>query len=309
MVQQELVSDLDVVDFMELFNSTVEASSMLDISQSSCSRRYRAFSERYDIGFDRIGDRYQATHNLDVLANFRQASQKLRIRQGTTRCCLGWQLGGSSFEEMNRTGSMLPIRPMNVWHQLSLLEQRLVDVAVMGLMELQSMLGHSLDRLRARRMPLSSTMLCVPIGTFELQLLAHQAHPLQGRQDLSPEDLAQYPSPALPMGMAPMLMRNLQTHGLATQPCGLVEYDEAAWEGFASDGVGLSYAAPHRLPNLNNNYQLQPLNYALDIKECLAIVGHRDVIGDSNFPSTFNTIVKVLQQEINGNGAGVQWLS
>ena len=308
MIQEELVSDLDVVDFLELFNSTVESSLMLGISQSSCSRRYRAFSERYDIGFDRIGDRYQATHNLDVLANFRQASQKLRIRQGNSRCCMGWQLGGIGLEELNKSVIMLKLRPMNVWHQLSLLEQRLVDVAVMGLMELQSMLGQSLDRLRAKRVPLSPTMWCVPIGTFDLQLVAHQDHPLHGRQDLSQDDLCQYPSPALPMGMAPMLMRDLQNHGLASQPCGLVDYDETAWEGFASDGVGLSYAAPHRLPALSNTYQLRPLRYSLGVKECLAIVGHRDVIGDSLFPTTFNSMVKGLQQEINGSGHGVQWL-
>ena len=41
-VSESLVGDLDVLDTLELFQSTIYASEALGISQSSCSRRYRA---------------------------------------------------------------------------------------------------------------------------------------------------------------------------------------------------------------------------------------------------------------------------
>ena len=309
MVQEELVSDLEVLDYLELFNSTVESARMLGISQSSCSRRYRSFSERYGIGFDRIADRYQATANFDVLGSLRQASQKLRVRQGSPRISVGWQLGDLAIPGLNEAGHVLPIRPMNSWRLLSLLEQRLVDVAVMGLLEFQSLIGHPLARLRARRMPLSPTMLCVPMALFSLKLLAHRNHPLQGRHDLDADQLSQFPSPALPLGMAPILMGALQNHGLASQSCGLQEYDEAIWEGFAGDGVGLSYSGPHQLPSLNHRYELQPLNYELGIRECIGVVGHRDVLADPGFPAIFKHTVNSLSNAFNGNGSGVNWLS
>jgi hypothetical protein len=139
-----------------------------------------------------------------VLVSLRQASQKLRVRQGFPRICVGWQLGGLEIPDLTQAGVVLPLRPMSIWRLLSLLEQRLVDVALMGLMEFEGMLGHPLSRLRARRMPLSSSMLCIPVGAYELQLMAHRQHPLQGNGELDPEQLAQFPSPALPLGMAPV---------------------------------------------------------------------------------------------------------
>jgi DNA-binding transcriptional LysR family regulator len=309
MIEESLVSDLEVIDFLELFNSTVEAARMLGISQSSCSRRYRAFSSRYGISFDRIADRYQAAGNFDVLASLRQASQKLRVRQGCPRICVGWQLGDLEIPGLREAGVVLPIRSMNAWRMLSLLEQRLVDVALMGLMEFESLLGHPLSRLRARRMAMSPTMLCIPVGSYDLKLMAHCQHPLQGNAELDAETLAQFPSPALPLGMAPTLMGALQSHGLANQLCGLDEYDQDRWEGLARDGVALSYGAPHRVPTLCNQYDLKPLSYELGIRECIGLVGHRDVIADAGFPASFNQCVGSLRAAMNGQGSGVQWLS
>jgi len=309
MIEEGLVSDLEVVDYLELFNSTVEAGRMIGISQSSCSRRYRNFSHRYGINFDRIADRYQATANFDVLASLRQASQKLRVRQACPRICLGWQLGDLRIPELRKAGSVLPIRPMNAWRLLSLLEQRLVDVALMGLMEFESLLGQPLSRLRARRMPLSQSMLCVPLASFNLQLIAHRLHPLQGVDPIDSELLSQFPSPALPLGMAPALVGALQVHGLASQPCGLHDYAEEGWEGLARDGVALSYAAPHRISSLCSRFDLKRLPYDLGIRECIGVVGHRDVIADPSFPSIFNRCIGEFRIAVGARDSGLQWLS
>jgi hypothetical protein len=66
MLQDKSVTDPKVLDFLELFNSTVEPANRLGISQGSCSRRRRTFSELFGIGFDRIADQYQALSNFDV---------------------------------------------------------------------------------------------------------------------------------------------------------------------------------------------------------------------------------------------------
>jgi hypothetical protein len=309
MIQEGLIFDLQVIDYLELFNSTVESSRLLGISQSSCSRRYRSFSDACGIGFDRTGERYQATSNLDVLACLRQAAQKLRVRQGLPRLCVGWHLGEVPLAGLGDFTDVLPMRPMSTWRVLSLLEERLLDVALIGLLEFEAMLGHPLARLRARRMPISQSLLCVPVAVFGLRLMAHRSHPLQDRKDLTPEDLAQYASPALPLGMAPALMGALQKQGLATQPCGLHEYDEVRWEGFAANGVGLSYAAPHRLRGLSENYDLLPLAYDTGITECIAIVGNRDVLQDTAFPKICYKLVSLLRQDLGVASSAVQWLS
>jgi hypothetical protein len=151
-------------------------------------------------------------------------------------------------------------------------------------------------------------MVCVPACLFDFKLLAHRDHPLQGRGDLKPEELSQYPSPAMPMGMAPALMEALQNHGLATQQCGLIDYDESGWEGFAGNGLGLSYGAPYQLARLASHYQLQPLSYALGLRDCIGLVGHRDVLTDPAFAKTCARSLACLRNGLNG-GHGIQWLS
>lgn len=303
-----LALDSEILDWLELLNSTVECAQLLGISQSSCSRRYRSISDRFGLDFDRAGHSYRATKNLDVLACLRQAGQKMRVRQGRIRFCLGWQLGRLDPGDFSAHGAPVPIRPMDSWRLLTLLEQRLLDLAVVGLQEFQGLLETDLARLRYKRMPLGGRLLCIPLCRWELRLLARHDHPLHGRRTLTPDDLSQYPSPALSMGMAPRLMGALQSQGLASHPCGLMEYGEERWEGFAADGIGLSYAAPHQLMSLQARYALQPLEYPLGIQECLGVVGHRDVLGDACFQDGFRPLLQQLRAVLLPLGCGLHWL-
>jgi hypothetical protein len=306
MLEEDSVTDLEVLDFLELFNSTVESAKRLGISQSSCSRRYRSFSGHFGLGFDRIADQYRATSNFDVLNSLRQAAQKMRVRQLRPRITVGWQLGNLPLPGLDEVGQVLPIRPMNSWRLLSLLEQRLVDVSLMGLMEFQSLLIQPMAQLQTRLIPLSSTMLCVPIGMMKYNLLAHRDHPLQGKRDLKADELRQYPSAALPLGMAPALIQALQVHGLASQQCGLIDYEEASWEGFACNGLGLSYGAPHQLTKLENRYQIKSLNYELGIYDCIGLVGHRDVLTDPGFSKLYSQSIDCLRFSTWGTSNGIK---
>lgn len=307
-MQTDFSSDLEILDYLELFNSTVISADALGLSQSSCSRRYRAFSEAWEFGFDRVGDRYQATQNLDVLQCLRQASQRSRVRKGRMRFTRGWQLGGQAVPVVNGLGVELSIRPMNSLRLLSLLEQRLLDIALMGIMEFQHLLNQPLARLRMTRMPLGQAMMCIPICTWDLQLIAHRDHPLQGSHDLDPDVFAHYASPGLSLGSAPILMSSLQSHGLGSLHYPSAQYDESRWEGAASHGHVLSYSAPLQLPRLERLYQLTRLNYDLDISECLAVVAHRDVVLDPLFIETFRRLLKMLTEALSPYKRQITWL-
>lgn len=309
MVQEDFNTGLEILDYLELFNSTVEAARFLGISQSGCSRRYRGMSESLCLGFDRIVDRYQATANLDVLASLRQAAQKLRVRHRMPRLSLGWQLGTLPMQELEAGCSLLPIRPMDAWQLLSLLEQRLIDVAITGLLEFMPLLEPPPARLRARPLPLSNDLWCVPLVMFPFMVFCHSQHPLQERIDLSSEQLSVFPSPAVSIGMAPNLMRSLQSHGLARQPSGLANYEEMAWEGRACDGTSLSYGGSFLLPNLERRLRLEALNYNLDLHDCLGLVGHRDVITDPAFLRTLRLCRKSLQTALAPSRSALDWLS
>jgi hypothetical protein len=305
MWDEQTMADLDLLDHLELLNSTVKVGELLGLSQSSCSRRYRAFSEAIDLDFDRVDGAYAPQRNLDVLAALREAAQKLRVRRSQLRVHAGWQISPISWPERWRP---LPLTTMSTAEVLSRLDGRLLDLWLGGIFECQPLLPAALEVLGPQRLSLGQSLLCVPLLRWKPVVVAHRRHPLVGRSHLSPDDFAAFPSPALPMGAAPLLNRQLQKHGLATTPYGPSTYDPERWEGAARDGHSLAYAPPHRLRLLEQQFELVPLPYDLGITEVAAVVGHRDVLADPSFGAAFRTLTELLQASPLAGCPGIQWL-
>lgn len=306
-VSESLVGDLDILDYLELFNSTVLAAQSLNISQSSCSRRYRAFSDQFDLGFDRIDGQYKATRNQDVLLNLRQAAQKSRVRQHHFRCAFGWQLGamvpaaGSSLSEAE-----VRISNMDSWSILSFLENRLIDYWIGGLLEYISILQKPMQELGSEPIAMSQSLRAVPLCYWNLELVAHHDHPLRKLGEITTESLRLYPSPAVDMGMAPTLMRLLQQQGLANTRSGLSEHQWSQWQGAASDGNSLSYAGPQDRAKLEA-LSVAPLAYNLNITEAAGLIGHRDAIEDPVFKGQWETICQNLRSGVAPQETSIHW--
>lgn len=305
MFDERVLADLDVLDHLQLYGSTVKVADLLGLSQSSCSRRYRSLSELLDLDFDRGDNGYVARHNVDVLTAMRQAAQKLRVRRSLLRCSSGWQAPALGLPQSFR-GLCIP--SMSTSHMLSLLDGRLVDVWFGGLLECQPLIPAALPVLQANRLALGQNLLAVPLLRWNYVLVSHRSHPLQKRSGISPDDLAAYPSPALAMGVAPLFTRALQEHGLATCAYGGADYDPVRWEGGAADGHSLAVVPPHRLPELEAQLGVVPLPFPLGIQEVMAVVGHRDVIADPCFVSAFQALRDALRQSPLGRCSKVSWL-
>lgn len=305
MFDERVLADLDVLDHIQIFGSTVKVAELLGLSQSSCSRRYRLLSDQLDLGFDRGDDGYVPRRNIDVLSALREAAQKLRVRRAVLRCSTGWQSHGLGLPLGFR---QLQISSMSTGQALSLLDGRLVDVWFGGLLECQSLIPAALEVLQANRLALGQTLLAIPLLRWEYVVVSHRSHPLQKRSKITPDDLALYPSPALPMGVAPLFTRALQQHGLASCAYGGADYDAHRWVGVASDGHSLAVVPPHRLPELESHLGLVPLPYQLGVKEVMAVIGHRDVIADPAFVRSFQLIKDVLRNAPIGRCSTVEWL-
>jgi hypothetical protein len=297
--------DLDILDYLQLFNSTVKAGEVLGVSQSNCSRRYRALSSYLDLGFERVDDVYMPQQNLDVLAALREGAQKLRTRRGLFRMSRGWTVDAPV---LPRGWRQLPLVSMNSSRIMSLLEGRLLDVWIGGLLEFQPLLDVPLRSLAGQRQPLGQHLLCLPLCRVPLKLFAHKGHQLVSRTSLSSDDLARHPSPALSMGASPLLNRALQAHGLATCPYAGTEYDQERWEGVARDGHSISYGPAQRQGELERLWQLLVLPYDLGITDVVAVVGHRDVLGDPAFAKSFRDLLDGLRASPIGSCDQIQWL-
>ena len=234
-------SDLDIVDFLQIFGSTTGCSNHLGISQSSCSRRYRHFSAEFNLGITRGDGGYQVSNNGDILDSLRQTAQKLRLQRDQFRYVLAWPCGdlGSDLQNQFPNASPIPIAPMGCHPLLTLLDQRLIDVVVCGLMELQGLLPRPLHQLNGQRLRLTAAVHALPLCRWELRLMAHQQHPLLRHGELQTRDLQSYPSPSLSLGTAPQLMQQLSARGLGTSCSRLAQHSLELWEAAAADGHSL----------------------------------------------------------------------
>ena len=304
---ESIVDDLDVLDYLELLNSTTAVARELGISQSSCSRRYRAFSHQFDLGFDRVDSRYGGSRNGDVLSALRRAAQMRRVRVGQYRFGVGWQLVSLFEPDGSSKARRLPLRQMDSWGIASLLEQRLVDFWLGGLLEFAQLLPQPFNSLRSQRLSLTQTVMCVPLCRWTLRLFAHRLHPLRQETVLTPAQLRRYPSPSLPVGTAPLLMRQLQDNGLATSSSRLRNYSWSAWHGAAADGHSLSYGGPHD-GMVAAAESIEPLAYPLQVVEVGGLLGHRDVIEDGQFEANFKELSRQLRESPAANQDGLHWL-
>ena len=63
------------------------------------------------------------------------------------------------------------------------------------------------------------------------------------------------------------------------------------------------------MTQLVNRYQLHPLNYTLDIRDCIGLVGHRDVLKDPSFSEMYLQAVSCLRAGISVSSSQIKWLS
>jgi DNA-binding transcriptional LysR family regulator len=77
---------------------------------------------------------------------------------------------------------------------LSLLDERMVDLWLGGLLEFSGLLPEPLHHVRQESLEISGNVRAIPICRSRLQLVAHRDHPLVGRTGLQPTDLAAHPS-------------------------------------------------------------------------------------------------------------------
>jgi DNA-binding transcriptional LysR family regulator len=305
MFDESVLADLDVLDHLQLFGSTLRVSQLMGLSQSSCSRRFRALNKLFDLSIDRSEGGFEPRQNIDVLAEMREVAQKLRVRRSVLRCSLGWQVQDLALPSEFR---VLDLESMATSKALSLLEGRLVDVWVGGLHECQSLISASLEVLQSNRLALGQSLLALPILRWEYVLVSHRTHPLQGLTSITADDLAKYQSLILPMRVAPIFTRSLQERGLESHSIGGSNFNPGDWEGITSDSHTLMVVPPYRLPELEKQLGLVPVRYPLGIHEVMAVVGHRDVIADACFVKAFHALRDAVRQSPIGRCSHTSWL-
>lgn len=305
MFDERVLANLDVLDFLQLYGNTEKVSELVGLSQSSCVRRCRALNDLLDLGMDRSNGGYQPSQNTDVLSEMRKVAQKLRVRRSLLRCSLA----------SNVTDLVLPsdfrlvdVESITTAKVLSLLEGRLVDVWVGGLIELGYMPSTPLQLLQYKRLTLDLSLLALPLLRCEYVLVSLRTHPLQLSSSITPDDLAKYPSLVLTLSHSPLLITALQDHGLAGLAYANEKFSPDYWEDTTFNRASICVVPSYQLPQIKKKLGLVPLRYSLGIHEIIALVGNRDVISDPCFIKASDSLRISLLDSAIGSCSRTIWL-
>jgi hypothetical protein len=189
----ELLSDIDVLDMLELNGTTSAASAFLHISQPTVSRRYRALAGDFGL-VQRRRHRQMRFGSTPAITHLRLSARSHRLEQGFTR------IGTDLFHQflLADLPKVLPVpqhlRPAEHWADLVRLA--VIDGAVISSLELEQVKDPNAWR----------DLSLYPLGLLQMELVA------AGRTDVITQLLAPH------QVLAPGLWQALKGQGLELHP-------------------------------------------------------------------------------------------
>lgn len=155
----------------------------------------------------------------------------------------GWILGG-----VNIVGVQRPFQ---------LLEDRVIDALITGLPDLPTRCNPALVAIPLIHMP----VFCV----------VAEGHPLLKRAQLSIDDIAMFPSLALPAGSYPKVEEALRSLGLWNDGVRMHRYNREQWEGRAEQELLVGYGTALSLEASGRNLRRLPLQLPFSSGDALVL--------------------------------------
>ena len=230
MVEAEV---LEALDGLQWLGSGEDVARRFGVSQSTVSRHSRKVLRVFDLEMERHNGEWELIGDQTFLKLERQVHQQARWAQpqgrplrleatywtAQTLCDpvpTGWMLGRSNIVGVRRN--------------FDLLEAGIVDCWIAGLPDLPTADQSDLAAITVSRMPVFFT--CAP------------GHPLLKRKALSFDDIAEFPTLALPKGSYPLVEQGLRQIGLWTDGVRMHRYARDKWEGRTEADLVVGYGTP-----------------------------------------------------------------
>lgn len=283
MIDQDCLAALDALQWLR---TGQEVYRRFGFSQSSASRKCRHCFRIFGVDLRRVEGEWcvvgddmllQLQRKVHQLARW-QGLRPLRLEatywSGPLLCTPApqrWILGLSNI--------------VGVGRNFQLVRERIVDAFVAGLPDLPAEDDADLTAIALSSMPVF--------------FVARADHPLVGRRTLSFQDIAQYPTLALPEDSYPLVEQALRSIGLWSDPVRMQRYRRDLWEGRAETELTIGYGTPLSMEINGGELVRLPLNLPFDSGE--AVVVHRDFAADPELQA----LVQHLQQRLHYLARGI----
>ncbi|MFM1813208.1 MAG: hypothetical protein RLZZ336_2146 [Cyanobacteriota bacterium] len=225
------LDQLMALDGLQWLGSGDEVAKRYGISQATVSRSCRKVLKTFALQLERQNGELELIGDQTLLRLEREVHQQARLAwrrplrleatywSAPTLCDTlppGWLLGRSNIVGVRRN--------------VQLLEDGVVDAWLAGLPDLPTADQPDLIAIPLSRMPVFFT--CAP------------GHPLLERKTLTVDDIAQFPTLALPSGSYPLVEQALQGIGLWNDGVRMTRYRRDLWEGKAETELVVGYGTP-----------------------------------------------------------------
>lgn len=255
--------ELSALDHLQWLRTGAAAAEAVRSSQPTVSRRVNHVLKRFGCSLRRQGGEWRVRGYTELLAAEREVHQIWRLRGGEPLRLEATYWSGPSLALpappgwstglFDLPGKEIPLR---------LLRERVIDAWIAGY----------LPDLPAADDP---EFAVIELCHMPCQLQAARNHPLARETGLTPEDLARFPSLALPEGWFPQLETRLKAQQLWSTPSvQFRRYDESSWEGRTADAVTLCYG---NALNLVLHPELVQLDWCIGHVGGEALVVRRDL--------------------------------
>jgi hypothetical protein len=271
-VEQDMLAALDGLLWLRTGDAVAER---LGVSQSSVSRLANRCLRLFDIKGRKIDGEWDLIGDEPLLAAERHVHQVARWRghrplrleatywSGPLLCTpvpTGWTLGLCNIVGVQRN-----------W---ALLRERIVDAWLSALPDLPAADDPHLTSVTLSQMP--------------VHCLVAANHPLLDRPSLSWNDLAAFPSLALPTDAYPKVEAALRQIGLWSSPVRMKRYQRQLWEGKAEQELTIGYGTALSLELSGPTMRRLPLQ--LPIQSGEALVVRRDFADTPRFQELTRTL-------------------
>ena len=254
---------LEALDGIQWLGTGQEVSQRFGISQPTVSRACSKALKIFDLTMERDNGEWDLIGDQTFLRLEREVHQWARwlghrpLRLEATywsaqTVCAGlpptWILGRSNI--------------VGVTRNFQLIQDRVVDAWLAGLPDVPTADQPDLAAIPLSAMPIFYT--CAP------------GHPLLDVEQLTVDDIAQYPTLALPEGSYPQVERALRQLGLWNDGSRMRRYRRDKWEGRAEQELVVGYGTPLSMAVSGGALCRLPLRLPIDSGEALVV--HRDFL-------------------------------
>ena len=257
-VDQDALTCLDAIQWLR---TTEEAANIFKFSMSTINRQTKKCLDLFRLELKRINGEWDTIGDTKLLFMERRIHQKARwMGSRLLRLDATYWSGPLLCTPTPERWLMGPCNIVGIRRNFQLLRERIVDACITGLPDIPS--------------PDDTELTAFPLSSMPVFFVANPSHPLTKKSKLSFNDIAIYPTLALPRGEYPIVEKSLKKIGLWNDPIPMARYKRGLWEGKSEADLTIGYGTVLSMKISGENLVRLPLNLPFTSGE--AIVVHRE---------------------------------